>query len=126
MDGRTKPNGAVDVQNGVLAPSNQDAGVTRDHRTSTSCAPPPPDGGWGWAVCFASFWANAVIFGYLNIFGILYVHIIDEFGAGVDDIAFKSCKQSPDTRTTLYGKHFILVHFSVKASQAPYKATTVH
>ena len=126
MDGRTKSNGDVYVQNVVPAPANQDAGVTRGHRTSTSCTPPPPDGGWGWAVCCASFCAIAVIFGNVNTFGILYVHIIDEFGAGVDDIAFKSCKQSPDTRTTLYGKHFILVHFSVKASQALYKATIVH
>ena len=122
VDGRTKPNGAVDVQNGVPAPSNQDAGVTRDHRTSTSCAPPPPDGGWGWAVCFASFYSNAVIFGYINTFGILYVHIIDEFGAGVDDIAFKSCKQSPDTRALsaqLHGKHFYFSTFQCKSLSSP-------
>ena len=53
----------------------------------------PPDGGWGWVVCFASFWTNGSIFGIINTFGIMYVALLEEFsGAGEEDIAFKTCK----------------------------------
>lgn len=65
-------------------------------KTITSTDPDefePPEGGWGWVVCFASFWTNGTIFGILNLFGVLFVSIIDEFKVpGGDDIAFKACK----------------------------------
>lgn len=49
------------------------------------------DGGWGWVVCAASFSANAVLFGILNTFGIIYVSMMDEFKKkGVEDVAFKT------------------------------------
>ena len=51
-----------------------------------------PDGGWGWVVCWMSFWTNAVIFGMLNTFGIVYVEMLREFDNGNDDISFKTCK----------------------------------
>ena len=54
----------------------------------------PPEGGWGWVVCFASFWTNGTLFGILNTFGILYVKILEEFKDpdSDQDIAFKCCK----------------------------------
>ena len=54
----------------------------------------PPDGGWGWVVCLASFWTNGSVFGVLNTFGILYVKLLKEFDDGTNssDIAFKTCK----------------------------------
>ncbi|XP_070559290.1 monocarboxylate transporter 10-like [Ptychodera flava] len=38
----------------------------------------PPDGGWGWVVCFASFWINATVFGLNNCFGVLLVAMLDD------------------------------------------------
>lgn len=52
----------------------------------------PPDGGWGWVVCIASFWTNGTVFGILNTFGILYVRMIEVYANGDEDIAFKTCK----------------------------------
>ena len=53
----------------------------------------PPDGGWGWLVCFAAFWTNGVVFGIINTFGIMYVALLDEFDPeGTKDIAFKTCE----------------------------------
>ncbi|XP_070557441.1 monocarboxylate transporter 10-like [Ptychodera flava] len=37
-----------------------------------------PEGGWGWVVCFASFWTNATVFGINNCFGVLLVAILDD------------------------------------------------
>ena len=52
----------------------------------------PPDGGWGWVVCFASFWTYGTIFGILHNFGTLYVTLLEEFDTGEvnSDIAFKT------------------------------------
>ncbi|XP_077977507.1 monocarboxylate transporter 10-like [Glandiceps talaboti] len=38
----------------------------------------PPEGGWGWVVCVASFWTNGTVFGILNSFGILFVAMLDD------------------------------------------------
>ncbi|KAI0224011.1 Monocarboxylate transporter 10 [Lamellibrachia satsuma] len=50
----------------------------------------PPDGGWGWVVCWMSFWTNSVIFGLLNTFGIIYVEMLREFDNGEEDLSFKT------------------------------------
>ncbi|XP_064489259.1 monocarboxylate transporter 10-like [Ornithodoros turicata] len=34
------------------------------------------EGGWGWIVCFGSFWIHGVVFGLINSFGVLYVEMI--------------------------------------------------
>ncbi|XP_067128798.1 monocarboxylate transporter 10-like [Centruroides vittatus] len=39
----------------------------------------PPDGGWGWVVCFASFLVNGTIFGIMNSSGILFVKLKETF-----------------------------------------------
>ncbi|XP_077977769.1 monocarboxylate transporter 10-like [Glandiceps talaboti] len=38
----------------------------------------PPEGGWGWVVCIASFWTNGTVFGILNSFGVLLVAMLDD------------------------------------------------
>lgn len=48
----------------------------------------PPDGGWGWIVCLASFWTNGTIFGVMNCFGVLYVKLKDKFGETHEEAAF--------------------------------------
>ena len=53
----------------------------------------PPDGGcYGWVVCFASFWTNAMIFGTINTFSVLYVHIVRTYAEPDGDVpmAFKT------------------------------------
>ena len=52
----------------------------------------PPEGGWGWLVCLASFWTNGTLFGILNVFGILYVEFLEEFKDQGEEIYFKLCE----------------------------------
>ena len=53
----------------------------------------PSEGGWGWVVCFASFWTNGTVFGTLNTFGVIYVEMMKEFENSDDaNLAFKLCK----------------------------------
>uniref|UniRef100_A0A8D8ISM4 Monocarboxylate transporter 12 n=2 Tax=Culex pipiens TaxID=7175 RepID=A0A8D8ISM4_CULPI len=42
----------------------------------------PPDGGWGWVVCFASFMVNLIADGVTFSFGVLYVELLSYFGEG--------------------------------------------
>ncbi|XP_029736069.1 uncharacterized protein LOC109424102 [Aedes albopictus] len=42
----------------------------------------PPDGGWGWVVCFASFMVNLIADGVTFSFGVLYVELLNYFGEG--------------------------------------------
>lgn len=42
--------------------------------------PPPPDGGWGWMVVFASFMIHVVNDGITYSFGIFFDIFVDEFG----------------------------------------------
>ncbi len=44
--------------------------------------PPPPDGGWGWAVVAASFLCNLVLDGIAYSFGLLLPHLVESFGPG--------------------------------------------
>ncbi|XP_054718143.1 monocarboxylate transporter 10-like [Uloborus diversus] len=48
----------------------------------------PPDGGWGWVVCMASFWTNGTIFGVMNCFGVLYVKLKEKFEESHEEAAF--------------------------------------
>lgn len=45
----------------------------------------PPDGGWGWVVCFASFMVNLIADGVTFSFGVLYVELLNYFGEGKGD-----------------------------------------
>ena len=52
----------------------------------------PPDGGWGWVVCFTSMCCNGTVFGTMNTFGILFVVMLEQYGQGEDNIAYKTCE----------------------------------
>ena len=41
--------------------------------------PPPPDGGWGWVVCFASFMCNMILDGISYTFGVLLEPLVRSF-----------------------------------------------
>ena len=43
--------------------------------------PPPPDGGWGWVICFASFMCNLVLDGIAYTFGVLLEPLVTYFGS---------------------------------------------
>ena len=43
--------------------------------------PPPPDGGWGWVICFASFMCNLVLDGIAYTFGVLLEPLVEYFGS---------------------------------------------
>lgn len=40
---------------------------------------PPPDGGWGWAVMVASFFAHFMTHGIIYSFGVLFVALEEKF-----------------------------------------------
>ena len=50
--------------------------------------PRPPDGGYGWVVCFAVFACNLLSHGPLYCFGILFYPLVREFGSGHTAVAF--------------------------------------
>lgn len=39
-----------------------------------------PDGGWGWTITAAAFFINVIIIGTHNVFGLLFLDLVDEFG----------------------------------------------
>lgn len=42
----------------------------------------PPDGGYGWVVVFASFMLQALTIGITYTFGVMFVDLLEAFGAG--------------------------------------------
>lgn len=47
-----------------------------------------PDGGFGWCVCAAACVTQFILAGVENSFGVLFIYILDEFGAGKADSAW--------------------------------------
>lgn len=43
----------------------------------------PPDGGWGWAVCIASFLNLFLVDGTFNCFGVFLPEYMDHFNTSV-------------------------------------------
>lgn len=43
---------------------------------------PPPDGGWGWMVVFASFMIHIIADGVTYTFGIFFVELANYYGEG--------------------------------------------
>lgn len=50
--------------------------------------PPPPDGGYGWVICFASFMCNMIVDGIAYTFGIFLSEFVDYFGEGKGKVAW--------------------------------------
>ncbi len=50
--------------------------------------PGPPDGGWGWVVCAASFLCNTVLDGIAYSFGILLQSLVDHYGSTRSQVAW--------------------------------------
>ncbi|XP_035226613.1 monocarboxylate transporter 10-like isoform X2 [Stegodyphus dumicola] len=75
------------VKDQLLAKESEDMPL-RPVKVQVPNAIQPPDGGWGWIVCLASFWTNGTIFGIMNCFGVLYVKLKDKFGETHEEAAF--------------------------------------
>ncbi|XP_067950664.1 monocarboxylate transporter 10-like [Watersipora subatra] len=73
----------------------------------------PPDGGWGWVVCFASFWVNGTIFGMLNTFGVLLPEI-SKLGGEQQNV---TTKVSLIASITLFMTFFMSMISSIAADQ---------
>lgn len=50
--------------------------------------PPPPDGGYGWVVVFASFMCNLVVDGIAYTFGIFLPELVTYYGEGKGTVAW--------------------------------------
>ena len=52
----------------------------------------PPDGGWGWVVCFTALSCSGTIFGTMQSFGILFVVMLEQYNEGEGGIAHETCE----------------------------------
>lgn len=50
--------------------------------------PPPPDGGYGWVIVFASFFCNMVVDGIAYTFGVFLDEFVSYFGEGKGKVAW--------------------------------------
>lgn len=50
--------------------------------------PPPPDGGYGWVIVFASFMCNLIVDGIAYTFGIFLPEFVDTFHVGKGTVAW--------------------------------------
>ncbi|XP_075164155.1 monocarboxylate transporter 14 isoform X2 [Haematobia irritans] len=59
-----------------------------DEYSECNVLPPPPDGGYGWVICFASFMCNMVVDGIAYTFGIFLGEFVDYFGESKGKVAW--------------------------------------
>lgn len=88
MERRSKLSFSSDVEQKQALKSDAENGLRR----TVSKEFTPPDGGWGWVVCFTSMLCNGTVFSIMNTFGILYTFLLDEYAAGDSEISLKTCK----------------------------------
>ena len=50
--------------------------------------PPPPDGGWGWVICFSCFMCNMILDGICYTFGVLLEPLVEAFGSNRSTISW--------------------------------------
>ena len=50
--------------------------------------PPPPDGGWGWVICFASFMCNLILDGIAYTFGVLLEPLVESFDSNRSTVSW--------------------------------------
>lgn len=73
----------------------------------------PPDGGWGWVICFATFMTNFTTTGMTSSSGILLLGILDLYE---ESVAKSSIVGSIFAGTTMFGGPFVLILIMFKAS----------
>ncbi|ESO87229.1 hypothetical protein LOTGIDRAFT_107307 [Lottia gigantea] len=79
------------ADNDALNKSEQNNLVEKGRRRDSYHEFSPPDGGFrAWIVAITSFCANGTVHGIVNIFGILYVKLIDKYAGNDPSISFKT------------------------------------
>lgn len=73
----------------------------------------PPDGGWGWAVCFAAFMSNFTVSGITATNGIILLGLRDLFNESITKTSLVSSFLSG---ATMFGGPLVLVLIIYKAS----------
>lgn len=74
-----------DEDNGV---DNGDEDEDEDEESVYGELPPPPDGGYGWVICFASFMCNMIVDGIAYTFGIFLETFVEHFHEGKGTVAW--------------------------------------
>lgn len=59
-----------------------------EEETEAPEVPIPPDGGWGWVVCLASFMCNLILDGIAYTFGVLFNPLVEEFQSDRASVAW--------------------------------------
>ena len=74
----------------VQSPDGKDDVLTFDNEEVVPVMdlPPPPDGGWGWVICFASFMCNMVLDGITYTFGVLLEPLVEYFGSNQSTVSW--------------------------------------
>ncbi|XP_017486477.1 PREDICTED: monocarboxylate transporter 4 [Rhagoletis zephyria] len=72
----------ADLQEGAVSPDDE------DDLSEYGELPPPPDGGYGWVICFASFMCNMIVDGIAYTFGIFLGEFVNYFGEGKGKVAW--------------------------------------
>lgn len=72
--------------NGYLAKDEEEEDTLS--ASSATDLPTPPDGGWGWAVVFASFMIHVIADGITYTLGIYVVELKEAFGEGSGSVSF--------------------------------------
>ncbi|KAL7733856.1 hypothetical protein ACLKA6_011572 [Drosophila palustris] len=67
---------------------DDDEGDDEDEVSVYGELPPPPDGGYGWVICFASFMCNMIVDGIAYTFGIFLEEFVVYFHEGKGTVAW--------------------------------------
>jgi len=67
---------------------DDDEGDDEDEVSVYGELPPPPDGGYGWVICFASFMCNMIVDGIAYTFGIFLEEFVAYFHEGKGTVAW--------------------------------------
>ncbi|VDK83690.1 unnamed protein product [Dibothriocephalus latus] len=60
--------------------------IIRPETHPAAFVPIPPDGGWGWVICFAAFLTNLVIDGICVSFGVMVNDLVESFETSVSKV----------------------------------------
>ncbi|BFF98537.1 monocarboxylate transporter 3 [Drosophila madeirensis] len=75
-------------QNDTPEDDNDEENEDEDDESEYGELPPPPDGGYGWVICFASFMCNMIVDGIAYTFGIFLEEFVAYFHEGKGTVAW--------------------------------------
>ena len=63
-------------------------GPRQIHLAPVDDLPGPPDGGWGWVICFACFSCNFVLDGIAYSFGVMLETLVNHFDSNRSSVSW--------------------------------------